>query len=128
MGCGTGILAVLADKMGASKVLAVDNDRWAYDNSMENIMKNSTSHVTVKLGEIGDVQGDFDIILANINRNILLDQIPAYSKFLKPGGHLLMSGFYEEDLPAIRNCASGNGLRLESFISKNRWVAARFIK
>ncbi len=128
MGCGTGILSVLADKMGALSVLAIDNDNWAYNNSMENIEKNSSSHITVKLGEIGDVPGDFNIILANINRNILLDQIPYYSNMLNPGGNLLMSGFYEEDLSRIRECALVNNLYFEISIMKNRWIAAKFVK
>lgn len=128
MGCGTAILAILADKMGASGVMAFDNDSWAYNNSMENIEKNRSLHISVRFGDISDVTGDFDIILANINRNILLDQIPHYSKMLKPGGHLLMSGFYEDDLHRIRECASGNNLNFEINIMKNRWVAAKFIK
>jgi ribosomal protein L11 methyltransferase len=128
MGCGTGILAILADKMGAAGVLAVDNDSWAFNNSVENIEKNSSSHITVKLGGIDEPKGDFDIILANINRNILLDQIFYYAKMLNSGGYLLMSGFYEEDLPMIRECASINNLEFENYIMKNRWVAAKFIK
>jgi len=128
MGCGTGILAVLADKMGASGTLAIDNDDWAFNNTVENIERNHSKNISAELGGIMEVHGVFDIILANINRNILLDQIYYYSDMLNPGGFLIMSGFYEEDLPAIRDCASGNGLRFESYISKNRWVAARFTK
>jgi len=128
MGCGTGILAILADKMGASKVFAIDNDIWAYSNSIENIEKNVSSRITVNLGEIDDVPADFDIILANINRNVLLDQISHYSNMMNPGGHLLMSGFYEEDLSRIRECASLHNLYIELFITKNQWVAAKFGK
>jgi ribosomal protein L11 methyltransferase len=128
MGCGTGILAILADKMGASQVFAIDNDSWAFNNSVENIEKNSTSHVMVRLGGIDEVNGVYDIILANINRNILLDQIPYYSKMMKPGGNLLMSGFFEEDLPVIRECSLMNQLSFVTFIMKNRWVAAKFLR
>jgi len=128
MGCGTGILAILADKLGASEILAIDNDDWAYNNSVENIERNSSARVSVKLGGIDDVHGVFDIILANINRNVLLAQIASYSKMLIPGGVLLVSGFYEDDLAQIRECTSVNGLNFEAFITKNRWVAARFVK
>lgn len=128
MGCGTGILAILADKMGASQILAVDNDEWAYTNSVENTERNSTRHVTVKQGGIKDVQGDFDCILANINRNVLLDQIPSYSKMMHRGSFLLLSGFYEEDLDLIRESTSMNGLFFENYSMNNRWIAARFRK
>lgn len=128
MGCGTGILAILADKMGASRILAIDNDNWAYNNSVENVERNSSQHVSVSLGGVEDVSGKYDIILANINRNILLDQIRYYSKMLNPAGFLIMSGFYEEDLSLIRDCARVNNLDFEKFIMKNRWVAAKFVR
>jgi ribosomal protein L11 methyltransferase len=128
MGCGTGILAILAAKMGASPVLAIDNDEWAFNNTLENIERNSVQGITAKLGDIGDASGTFDCILANINRNILLEQIPVYSMLLRPGATLLMSGFYEEDLPLIRECSDTKGLALDTFISKNLWVAVRFRK
>jgi ribosomal protein L11 methyltransferase len=128
MGCGTGILAVLADKMGATQVLAVDNDEWAYNNTLENIEKNFTGNVLVELGGIETVSGRFDIILANITRNTLLEQIPSYSEMLVPGGKLLMSGFYEEDLLQIKDLAVKHKIFLDDYITKNKWVAASFIK
>jgi ribosomal protein L11 methyltransferase len=128
MGCGTGILAVLADKMGAAQVLAVDNDEWAFNNSLENVEKNHSGNVRIQLGGIEIVSGSFDIILANITRNTLLEQIPAYSEMLLPGGKLLMSGFYEEDLLQIKDLAVKHKIVLDDYITKNRWVAARFVK
>jgi ribosomal protein L11 methyltransferase len=127
MGCGTGILAILASKLGASDVLAIDNDSWAYNNSVENAERNQVPEIRVKLGGIEDVEGNFDIILANINRNILLDQIPHYAKRLNPSGILLMSGFYTSDLQVICECASANKISFASNLTKNQWVAAKFI-
>ena len=127
MGCGTGILAILACKMGASEVDAIDNNNWAFTNAMENMEKNNASAVTVKMGDIDTAGNGYNIILANINRNILLCHIPGYSERIQKG-ELLMSGFYEEDLAMIRQAAESNTFMLDRYIIKNRWVAARFIK
>ena len=127
MGCGTGILAVLADKMGAKEVDAIDNDIWAYNNALENVEKNHASFVTVKMGDVDAAGSGYDIIVANINRNILISHLPEYSKRIDKG-ELLMSGFYEEDLDMIRQAAALNAFVLDQSITKNRWVAARFIK
>jgi ribosomal protein L11 methyltransferase len=127
MGCGTGILAILADKMGASEVDAIDNDNWAYTNAMENMEKNRTSVVRVKMGNIEAAGSGYDILLANINRNVLISHIPEYSKRIKKG-ELLMSGFYVEDLALIRQAAESNAFVFDRHLTKNRWVAARFIK
>ena len=127
MGCGTGILAILADKMGASEVDAIDNDSWAYNNAMENMEKNLASAVTVKMGDMDAAGSGYDILLANINRNVLISHLPEYSKRIIKG-ELLMSGFYEEDLAMIRQAAESNAFVFERYITKNRWVAARFIK
>ena len=102
MGCGTAVLAILAKKMGASEVMAVDNDEWAFSNAIENIERNHVSEIRVMHGDaalIGAQQ--FDLILANINRNVLLSDIPAYASALKKGGTLLLSGFYESDVLQI---------------------------
>jgi ribosomal protein L11 methyltransferase len=128
MGCGTGILAILAYKMGASAVLAIDNDAWAYENSIENCERNNATEIIVKQGDVQDITGHFDVILANINRNILLEQIPAYAASLVQGGELFMSGFYESDLPAISDKAQSQGLEFTSFRSRNNWVVAKFMK
>ncbi len=128
MGCGTGILAVMAEKLGASEILAVDNDTWAFENAKENVLRNNCNHILVKQGELAEANGDYSIILANINRNILLAQIKEYSRFSHSGSILVMSGFYEEDLQAITQCAWDNGFTKKNHISKNKWVAAIFIK
>jgi len=124
MGCGTGILAILASKMGAAEVLAIDNDKWAYKNAIENIEKNNISNITVEQGDdqlLGKEQ--FDIIIANINRNILLQQFDAYINCLKPGGFIFLSGFYEADVtPLLQKAKSGN-LNLIKKTCKNSWVA-----
>jgi ribosomal protein L11 methyltransferase len=129
MGSGTGILAILARKMNASRVMAVDNDEWAYKNAIENCIKNNAKGIDVIMGEARDISGiTFDIILANINRNILTAQMPDYSRLLKDKGLLLMSGFYEEDLGVIRNSASANGLNPGPYLIKNNWIAVKFFK
>ena len=127
MGCGTGILAILAYKMGAAEVEAIDNDPWAYNNAMENMKKNNVTAMTVKMGDVDAAGSGYDILLANINRNVLISHLPEYSKCIKKG-ELLMSGFYEEDLAMIRQAAELNAFVFDKHITKNRWVAARFIK
>ena len=127
MGCGTGILAILAAKMGASEILAVDNDEWAFRNAAENCSRNEVKQVTVKQGDIQSAGTDYDIILANINRNTLLIHLPEYSKRMNKG-ELVMSGFYEEDLEAVRKIATINGFRLTNHRIKNKWTVVRFTK
>ena len=127
MGCGTGILAILATRMGASLVDAIDNDEWAYANAIENVEKNHASAVNVMRGDIDAAADDYDILLANINRNVLLEHLPEYAKRIKKGD-LLLSGFYAEDLDVIRQTAKSNSFLFDSNITKNQWVAARFKK
>lgn len=129
MGCGTGILAILAAKKGASSVTAIDNDEWAYNNTLENTERNNTPGINVLLGDASLLKDQqFDIILANINRNILLNDIPAYSECLQVNGLLFLSGFYLEDLPAIIERAKDSGFEYQSHLEQNRWVAASFRK
>ena len=129
MGCGTAVLAILARKKGASPVTAIDNDEWAYNNSVENTLLNATADIEVILGDASDIENrSFDIIFANINRNILLRDIPRYSQSLNAGGSLVMSGFYLSDLDQIREKSESAGLRLLDSRSKNKWTAAVFIK
>jgi ribosomal protein L11 methyltransferase len=124
MGCGTGVLAVLAAKMGAKSGLAIDNDTWAYENTKENLERNMISNVAALLGDEQLIEGhQFDVILANINRNILLQQIPAYLKALKPGGKIFMSGFYEEDVPVLLKAFDESGLKLLEKRTLNNWSA-----
>ncbi|MBK6965437.1 MAG: 50S ribosomal protein L11 methyltransferase [Bacteroidales bacterium] len=127
MGCGTGILAILAVMRGADKVTAIDNDEWAYRNSLENIERNKTTSVDVYLGDAALLKGKkFDFIIANINRNILLNDIKDYCNSLNSGGTLLMSGFYIPDLVAITDAAESLGLKYQGHKERNNWVAASF--
>ncbi|PIQ20743.1 MAG: 50S ribosomal protein L11 methyltransferase [Cytophagales bacterium CG18_big_fil_WC_8_21_14_2_50_42_9] len=124
MGCGTGILAILAVKLGAGEVVAVDIEDWTVENARENAALNNTP-VEVRLGDIEVVRQDqpYDIILANINRNVLLADIPVYALLLKPGATLVMSGFYTEDLDAILAVAQANNLVYKSVREKNNWIS-----
>jgi len=129
MGCGTAVLAILAGMMGAMEVLAIDNDEWAYHNSIDNIRLNMGIEAEVLHGDAGLLENrQFDIIFANINRNILLEDIPQYAGALTGKGKLLMSGFYLEDLPVIEEKSAASGLRLLNTSVKNNWVAALFIR
>jgi len=128
MGCGTAVLAILAQKMGASEIMAIDNDEWAYQNSLDNIKINDADMIKVLLGDAELLENkEFDIIFANINRNILLKDIPRYADVLAQNSKLVMSGFYTDDLPLIVEKSEASGLRLESTRVKNKWMAAIFI-
>ena len=129
MGCGTAVLAILAKKRGAAKVEAVDVDEWAYSNAIENVQRNGCGDIAVSLGDasaLGD-ERRFDVVLANINRNILLRDMQAYVKTLKTGGTLVMSGFYENDVPSLKACAEQLGLRMEGERSRDGWASVKFI-
>ncbi|WP_025762582.1 50S ribosomal protein L11 methyltransferase [Dyadobacter tibetensis] len=131
VGCGTGILAVLAHKLGATDLLGFDIDEWAVENSMENFAMNGLpADSEVIKGTIKDVSPErmFGGILANINRNILLAEIPAYVSHLKPGGWLVTSGFYEHDRPDIESCGLANGLKVLRTQSRNQWATVVFEK
>lgn len=127
MGAGTGVLAILATMKGASPVTAIDNDEWAYRNGIENAQHNRCDSLKVLLGDASLLgEEHYDIILANINRNILLQDLPQYVKCMNDKALLFLSGFYEEDLPALRYCCSQNGMRYLDHKVKDKWVAARF--
>jgi len=127
MGSGTAVLAILARMKGAFPVSAYDNDEWAFNNALENVQSNNFADIEVLLGDSSLLAGrKFDIILANINRNILLNDIPAYRASLNAGGMLIMSGFYSEDLPLIEAKAIETGLKLSSQRIENNWTAACF--
>lgn len=130
MGAGTGVLAILAHMRGANPVTAIDIDEWAYRNGLENVEHNHCPEVKVLLGD-ASILGDekYDIILANINRNILLNDIPTYVGCLNEHGLLFMSGFYDgKDLEAIKECCEKNGMQYVSHKVKDQWVAAKFCK
>ncbi len=127
MGCGTAVLAILAFKMEARSVVAIDNDEWAHDNARDNIVRNNCEKVEVLQGNASSIAPPaFDVILANINRNILLRDIPVYTNFLAPSGVLYMSGFYEEDLEAVTAVALAAGLSYIKHKVDNRWVGVKF--
>lgn len=130
MGCGTGILAILAAKFGANNITAIDYDPICYESTLENAALNNIANITALCGSKEAIPDEhYDIILANINRNILLDQMACYSEVLQPGGELYLSGFYETpDLDIIKEEANKQGLKYVSHKKTKDWVAARFIK
>ncbi len=125
VGSGTGILAILASKLGASKVDGLDIEEWAVENALENVGINNCSNVSMRLGTIVDQPHDvYDIVLANINRNILLNDIPKYVRFMKENNaYLAISGFYEHDVKDIVALASTSGLTVVETKQKNNWTA-----
>jgi len=129
MGCGTGILAILSEILGASNITAVDNDEWAFENVKENIVKNKCKSIVVQLGDADSIFGRiYDFILANINRNILLQDMAKYAQCLGDNGVILFSGFYDDDLEQIKSSARKCNLKFDKNLTKNNWVAARFVK
>ncbi|MGP1478136.1 MAG: 50S ribosomal protein L11 methyltransferase [Capnocytophaga sp.] len=128
MGCGTSVLAIMAAKRGATEILAIDVDEWCVENSIENVQRNGCEHIKVQLGDATSLakEKDFDLIIANINRNILLADLPLYVPALKAGGTLLLSGFYKEDMPLIVAKAEECGLQYVENLERNQWVAVKF--
>lgn len=128
MGCGTGVLAILAAMKGAAEVDAIDIDPWSYTNALENIARNGQGHIRVLQGDATILEGGrYDVILANINRNILLEDIPRYAHSLKSGGTLLVSGFFLGDLPAISEKCREVNLKYQKKMQKNQWVSAKYV-
>ena len=129
MGSGTGVLAILAKKLGSATTVAIDNDEWAYRNALDNIRLNDENDIIVELGDATSLNDrQFDVILANINRNILLRDMKEYVKCLVDGGKIFFSGFYEEDLVLITKEAERLGLTYSNHVTKNNWTAAVFVK
>ena len=129
MGCGTGILGILASMRGAQKITAIDIDEWSFKGASENAQINHIKNMEVKLGDaslLGDEK--YDIIFANIHKNVLLNDLPVYSKCLNENGLLFMSGFYVEDIPDVKAKAEQVGLKETGFKSKNNWVVSVFKK
>lgn len=129
MGCGTAILAILASMRGANPIKAIDIDVWAYENAIENLSINKINNVEMECGG-AELLGkeSFDIILANINRNILLNDIHIYASVLNNGGILYMSGFYTEDIGAIEEECNKYNLKFVANAEKDNWTAVKFIK
>lgn len=129
MGCGTAVLGILAKMRGAEYVIGVDIDEWCKENATESAALNNVD-MEIKLGDASILPSEntFDVILANINRNILLADMDKYVACLNDGGNLYMSGFYTEDISVIREKAELLGLKYEDFKEKNNWVAIKFLK
>lgn len=128
MGCGTSVLAILASMRGAKTVEGIDNDDWCVENSIENIERNNCTNIDVYLGDANSINSKkYDVVIANINRNILLDDMEAYRQTMSKGGELYLSGFYKEDLPIIKDCCEKLDYKFVENKTKNNWVAAKFI-
>jgi ribosomal protein L11 methyltransferase len=129
MGCGTAILAILAEMKGAQPIDAIDIDNWCYLNSIENATRNNCQHITVYEGDASLlVDQRYELIIANINRNILLADMQAYANCLVSGGTLLLSGFYVEDIPFLEASCTENGMQFVSQLQRNNWVSLEFEK
>ena len=128
MGCGTGVLAILAEMKGAKPVRAIDIDEWCVENSIENIQRNNCENIRVQMGDVSLLRGSkYDVIIANINRNVLLDDIRFYASCLNQEGTLLLSGFYLNDLDMISTKCKEYDLQFEKNLTQNNWVAAKYV-
>jgi len=134
MGCGTAVLAILAEMRGAITLDAIDIDPWCYENSLENVARNNCKNIIVYQGDATLLankkpvyqKGRYDVLIANINRNILLQDLGTYANSLNENGTLLLSGFYQEDIPIIDAEASKQGLKIDLILERNNWVGVRF--
>lgn len=129
MGCGTGVLGIYACFRGAMSVLGVDNDQWAYENALENVQKNKAMAMEVRFGDAGSLDGtEFDVVLANITRNILLRDLPEYHRHLTKEGILLVSGFLAEDVQFILDVAYLCGMEHLQTAEVSNWISLSFKK
>lgn len=127
MGCGTGVLAIVASLLGSNPITAVDIDDWSYENTIENLSKNNINNVLVHKGDAQFLEGKiFHTILANINKNVLLADMPIYKKSMEKNGNLLLSGFFETDISEIKEKAENLGLKYEGSYVSNQWAALHF--
>lgn len=128
-GCGTGILGIVALRLGANRVLGYDIDEWSSENAKHNAALNGVDNLDVLLGDASVLDGvkeEFDVVIANINRNILLNDMTAYRSHLKTGGRLILSGFYETDVPMLEQAAQSNGLTIIDVVTDEEWACAMF--
>ena len=128
-GCGTGILGITASRLGANPVLGYDIDEWSADNAQHNAALNGVENMSVMLGDasvLDNVEDRFDIVIANINRNILIADMPAFRAHMKQGAQLILSGFYEADVPMIEAAAKEHGLSLCDVVTDEEWACALF--
>jgi ribosomal protein L11 methyltransferase len=130
MGCGTGILAILAKKLGASRVVGIDIDEWSVENSLENCEMNDCKEIELRKGDVRLLKNDlvFDLILANINKNILKADLPTYANHLKQAGKIFLSGFFKTDASELKDIAGLNGLNFVSISSDDEWAMMVFEK
>lgn len=128
-GCGTGILGIVASRLGANRVLGYDIDEWSSENAKHNAALNGVENLDVLLGDASVLDGvkeEFDVVIANINRNILLNDMTAFRSHLKTGGRLILSGFYETDVPMLEQAAQSNGLTIIDVVTDGEWACAMF--
>lgn len=128
-GCGTGILGITASRLGANPVLGYDIDEWSADNAQHNAALNGVENMSVMLGDasvLNNVAECFDIVIANINRNILIADMSAFRAHMKEGAQLILSGFYEADVPMIEAVAKEHGLSLCDVVTDEEWACALF--
>lgn len=131
VGSGTGILAIMAAKLGASYIEATDIDQWCVENGLENFELNALKEIAYHKGAINTLQlnkNKYDVVIANINKNVLLEEMSHYATLLDQGGHLFLSGFYEEDIADIKNSTDTYNLLLEKSVIKDNWTALMFSK
>lgn len=129
MGTGTGVLAILAEQLGAKEILAVDIEPWSVENTEENARRNSCKHIETQTGDIDCVTGSgYHYILANINKNILKRHLPLYASLAQQGGQLLLSGFFVSDVPELVAAAKEAGFEHQQTQEKETWAALRFTK
>ena len=129
MGCGTGILAIFAEMKGAQPIDAIDIDNWCYLNAIENVERNNCSNISVFVGDASLlINKKYDVIIANINRNILLNDMQSYMNCLSDDGIILFSGFYREDIPIIDAEVSKYGLKIDKIFERNNWVSLKYKK
>lgn len=127
MGTGTGVLAILAEKLGATDILAIDNFDWAVENTIENAERNGCSAIKALLGEAPALEGlNFDVVLANINRNVLLEDMKSYVRTLQSGGELVISGFFEDDFELLNEQATSLGLEMVNKLNEDRWCCCHY--
>lgn len=128
-GCGTGILGIVASKLGADRVLGYDIDEWSSENAKHNASINGVGNLDVMLGDASVLDGvdeKFDVVIANINRNILINDMSAFKRHMKDDGCLILSGFYESDVPILQETAAANGLQLKDVVEDEEWACALF--
>lgn len=125
-GTGTGVLAILAERLGAKEVVAIDNDEWSINNALENVEANGCSHISVsKIDRVATLEGQFDCILANINKHVIVDQLGDLGQHLAPGGVILLSGLLQNDSEDVENEAVKNNLSVSNWMTTGSWICGK---